>query len=108
MEVVEKPHCQWRATAHQAPISNSCSKTASLLLSGGGKSTILDEDYRKAGKIDTTSFCTDFSLAENEILATIIQTLGQGCVPHSNYNGIRAELYKLNVSLIGGNKVPHY
>jgi hypothetical protein len=64
---------------------------------GRGKSTVLDEGYRKAGTIDTTNFCTDFSLAENEILATIIQTLGQGCVPRGNYNGIRAEMYKLNV-----------
>jgi hypothetical protein len=58
---------------------------------------VLDETYRKAAKMNRSSFAIDFCPYEVGIIDTIAQmllpTLG-GC----SLSGVRAELYKLNVS----------
>ncbi|KAK5062691.1 hypothetical protein LTR84_004765 [Exophiala bonariae] len=64
---------------------------------GRGGEDVLDETYRKAGKMNTTQFCTDFSLAEHGVIDTIVQALLQEGAHGGKYNGVRAELYKLNV-----------
>ena len=63
---------------------------------GVGSKEVLDEEYRKAGKMDTHDFCTDFSPYEYGVVDTINQALAQGS--HSAGGlGVKAELYKLNV-----------
>jgi hypothetical protein len=59
---------------------------------------IIDESYRKASKLDTTAFSTNFCPYESGIIDVIGQTL----LPKypSSCQGIRAELYKLNVSSV--------
>lgn len=66
---------------------------------GKGKEDVLDEDYRKASKMDVSQFCTDFTLAEHGVIDTVTQALVQGAPVSDKYNGVRAELYKLNVGL---------
>lgn len=53
-----------------------------------------DETYRRATKLDTTEFCTDFNPYEHGIIDIIAQLL----LPpvRTDFSGIRAELYKLN------------
>lgn len=64
---------------------------------------VLDEKYRKAAKLDTSEFSTNFHPHDCGILDSIQQILlpstirgaqGVGIGPQ----GVRAELYKLNVS----------
>ncbi|KAF2184518.1 hypothetical protein K469DRAFT_688537 [Zopfia rhizophila CBS 207.26] len=38
---------------------------------GKGKEEVLDEEYRKAGKMDVTEFCTNFNLAQHGIIESI-------------------------------------
>lgn len=57
---------------------------------------VVDESYRKAIKMDNTAFSTDFCPYKLGIIDTIAQML----LPNTEkctFNGIRAELYKLNV-----------
>lgn len=58
---------------------------------------VIDETYRKASKLDTSAFSTNFCPYE----AGIIDDIDQALLPKvpSSAQGIRAELYKLNVSL---------
>ena len=72
---------------------------------GRGGEDVFDESYRKAGKMDVTHFCTDFNLAEHGILDTVVQALLQGGAHGEMYNGVRAELYKLNVSSFRGHRI---
>lgn len=65
---------------------------------GRGGEDVLDESYRKAGKLDESAFCTNF----NPHSLGIINTFGQALAPDSwqqtnETHGIRAEMYKLNV-----------
>jgi hypothetical protein len=62
---------------------------------------VVDESYRKASKLDTSAFSTDFCPYE----AGIVDVIGQALRPQrrSHYQGIRAELYKLNVSILKPN-----
>ena len=69
---------------------------------GVGGRDVLDEEYRKAGKLDTSQFSTNFHPHDCGILDSIQQILlpstirggqGVGVGPQ----GVRAELYKLNV-----------
>lgn len=63
----------------------------------GGKD-VLDETYRKAGKIDETAFSTNFSPYALGIVDTAAQALAPNtCRQTNETHGIRAELYKLNV-----------
>lgn len=56
---------------------------------------VIDESYRKASKLDTSAFSTNFCPYESGI----IDTIGQALLPEvsSSSQSIRAELYKLNV-----------
>jgi hypothetical protein len=69
-------------------------QTASFGLKG---QDVIDEAYRKASKLDPSAFLTSFCPHE----VGIIDVLGQILLPlpHSKSQGIRAELYKLNVGL---------
>ncbi|RSM00093.1 hypothetical protein CEP52_009324 [Fusarium oligoseptatum] len=62
---------------------------------GIGSKEVLDEEYRKAGKLDDTAFSTSFNPYEHGIMDTINQVLAQGA--HREGLGVRAEMYKLNV-----------
>lgn len=62
---------------------------------GVGSKEVLDEEYRKAGKLDDTAFSTSFNPYEHGIMDTINQVLAQGA--HREGLGVRAEMYKLNV-----------
>lgn len=62
---------------------------------GRGQQDILEESYRKASKLDTTAFVTDFC----PYAAGIIDVVAQLLLPKvaDDVRGVRAELYKLNV-----------
>ncbi|KAL6414139.1 hypothetical protein AUP68_00655 [Ilyonectria robusta] len=65
---------------------------------GINKTEVLDETYRKASKMDTDKFSTDFHPHEHGIMDTIVQALAHGDHTSKPSNlGVRAELYKLNV-----------
>jgi len=64
---------------------------------GAGSEEVLDDDYRKAGKMDATQFCTDFNIAEHEIINTVAQVLVHAGEKYGG-SGVSAELDKLNVS----------
>ncbi|KAF5001951.1 hypothetical protein FGRMN_692 [Fusarium graminum] len=69
---------------------------------------VLDEEYRKAGKMETDSFCSNFSPYEHGIIDTINQVFAQGGQYDDRGLGIKAELYKLNVySAPSGKFKPH-
>ncbi|CAI6289386.1 unnamed protein product [Periconia digitata] len=74
---------------------------------GRGGEAVLDEKYRKAGKLDRSEFATNFCPYE----AGIIDVLTQLLVPeykYRNLNSIKAELYKLNIySAPNGKFRPH-
>jgi hypothetical protein len=57
---------------------------------------VFDDSYRKASKLDTSAFSTNFC----PYVSGIIDAVGQTLLPRhsSSDQGIRAELYKLNVS----------
>lgn len=67
---------------------------------GIGSQEVLDEEYRKAGKMNTEDFCTNFNPYEHGIVDTINQVLAQASVTDARGLGVKAELYKLNVSLV--------
>ncbi|KAF5238711.1 hypothetical protein FANTH_10209 [Fusarium anthophilum] len=64
---------------------------------GVGSQEVLDEEYRKAGKMNTEDFCTNFNPYEHGIVDTINQVLAQASVTDARGLGVKAELYKLNV-----------
>jgi hypothetical protein len=59
---------------------------------------ILDETYRKATKMDRSAFSVDFCPYESGIIDTVAQLLVANSGSRTRMNGVRAELYKLNVS----------
>lgn len=62
--------------------------------------SVLDETYRKAGKLDSNAFSCDFSPYSVGIIDTTAQALVPNLAQRTNQsNGLRAELYKLNVWL---------
>ena len=69
---------------------------------GVGGRDVLDEEYRKAAKLDASDFSTDFHPHDCGILDSVQQILlpsiiqGGQCIGIGP-QGIRAELYKLNV-----------
>lgn len=67
---------------------------------GIGSQEVLDEEYRKAGKMNIEDFCTNFNPYEHGIADTINQVLAQASVTDARGLGVKAELYKLNVSLM--------
>lgn len=69
---------------------------------GRGGQDVMDETYRKAGKLDETAFSCNF----NPYVLGIVDTAAQSLVPNmwkqtNQTHGLRAELYKLNVSGFG-------
>ncbi|KAF2014657.1 hypothetical protein BU24DRAFT_349125 [Aaosphaeria arxii CBS 175.79] len=58
---------------------------------------VLDDTYRKATKMDRSNFSTDFCPYELGIIDTIAQILLPGSKENIHTNGVKAELYKLNV-----------
>jgi hypothetical protein len=58
---------------------------------------VVDESYRKASKLEASAFSASFCPYETGI----IDAIGQALLPqrHGGFQGIRAELYKLNVYL---------
>ncbi|TGO13033.1 hypothetical protein BTUL_0078g00420 [Botrytis tulipae] len=68
----------------------------------GGKN-VLDETYRKAGKLDRSQFSIDFHPHDYGILDVITQTLLQDVSQtdflrnRGDHRGVLAELYKLNI-----------
>ncbi|KAK5714856.1 hypothetical protein LTR17_016966 [Elasticomyces elasticus] len=67
---------------------------------------VVDESYRKAGKLDVAAFCSDFCPYTT---GTINNVVNQLLVPSLNaHRSVKAELYKLNVySGPGGRFKPH-
>jgi len=55
---------------------------------------VLDESYRKAGKLDRAYFASNFDLERSGLLNAMRSTLLEG---HDEKKAIEAELYKLNV-----------
>jgi hypothetical protein len=60
---------------------------------GVGSKEVLDETYRKAGKMNAPRFSTNFNPYEHGVMDVVSQAL-----VHANHRGIKAELYNLNVS----------
>lgn len=72
---------------------------------------MLDEEYRKAGKLDRSMFAVDFHPHDYAIVDVIAQTLLPGTDPgalglynvdgemRNEHRGVRCELYKVNVRL---------
>lgn len=61
---------------------------------------VLDETYRKAGKIDEDCFSTNFSPYALGMIDTAAQALVPNICRQTNETyGVRAELYKLNVCI---------
>jgi hypothetical protein len=63
---------------------------------------VIDDSYRKAGKLDRSEFLTDFHPHDCGIIDSFRQILLPGMIPGGQGTGIgtkgvRAELYKLNV-----------
>jgi hypothetical protein len=77
------------------PVSKLVAGTQPASFGFQGKD-VIDESYRKASKMDTSAFSTNFCPYE----LGIIDVIGQTLLPKSprSCQGIRAELYKLNVS----------
>ncbi|KAJ8079243.1 hypothetical protein PM082_021743 [Marasmius tenuissimus] len=67
---------------------------------GRANEDVLDESYRKAGKMDAEKFASKFNLETSRILPTVLPQLlvGSG----KNDHEVEAELYKLNVYGEGG------
>lgn len=65
---------------------------------GRGGECVMDETYRKAGKLDSSAFSCDFNPYSLGIIDTIAQALIPTLAQRTNQShGLRAELYKLNV-----------
>lgn len=60
---------------------------------------VLDESYRKATKMDRSTFSIDFCPYELGIVDTIAQVLLPNAGGSAGTKGVKAELYKLNVRL---------
>ncbi|KAK2033580.1 hypothetical protein LX32DRAFT_500080, partial [Colletotrichum zoysiae] len=75
---------------------------------GRNEQEVLDETYRKAGKMDESAFCTNFNPYEHGIVDTVLQSLARTDESSAVNRGVRAELYKLNIySAPSGRFKPH-
>src|SRR3569833_330105 len=63
---------------------------------GVGNRDVLDESYRKAGKMDADQFLTSFNPNEVGIVSTIAQYLLPGLRHAKQSRDVKVELYKLN------------
>ena len=71
-------------------LSNACQPATF----GVNQDDILDESYRKAGKLDVTDFATKIVVADSRLMDVVRSELLEG---HESNRTIKAELYKLNV-----------
>ena len=60
---------------------------------GRGTETLLDETYRRAGKMDTENFTSGLDVDA----CGIVDTVQTGLLPMNSLRNITAKLYKLNV-----------
>jgi len=79
---------------------------------GVGGQDVLDMDYRNAGKLDSSEFATNFHPHDCGIVDSIDQILLPGTLKNPQGigigpQGVRAELYKLNV-ILGPPSEHHY
>ncbi|KAH5641592.1 hypothetical protein HBI51_132510 [Parastagonospora nodorum] len=81
-------------TKEPSPIAKLVAGTQPASFGLQGKD-VIDESYRKASKLDTSAFSTNFC----PYATGIIDVVGQTLLPKlpSSVQGIRAELYKLNI-----------
>ncbi|KAJ4319051.1 hypothetical protein N0V94_004103 [Neodidymelliopsis sp. IMI 364377] len=82
------------STASNEPLLKLITATQPASFGYNGED-IIDESYRKATKLEPSAFSVDFCPYAVGIIDTIGQTLLP--LPNRNFQGIRAELYKLNV-----------
>src|ERR1700733_2489961 len=61
---------------------------------GVNQEDVLDESYRKAGKMDVTDFSPKFNLADSSLMDIVRSELLEG---HKSNKAIKTELYKLNL-----------
>ena len=71
-------------------LSETCDKATF----GLNKEDVLDESYRKAGKLDSSNICTKLDPERSGLINIIRYNLLQG---NASTKPIKAELYKLNV-----------
>jgi hypothetical protein len=76
------------------PQLEQLSKACDPATFGVDQKDVLDESYRKAGKLDTAHFAQKFSLGRSGLINAINSDLLEG---HDENKMIEAELYKLNV-----------
>ena len=69
---------------------------------------VLDETYRKAAKMDSSCFSSDFCPYTLGIVDTIAQVLLPNVSEAIGTKGVRAELYKLNASVPSWTSPPVY
>lgn len=84
--------------AHFAKLLEECQPATF----GIGREEVLDEEYCKAVKMDTTAFCTSFTPYEYGVIDAINKALVRCGKTTEDQRGVKAELYKLNV--IDGNE----
>lgn len=70
------------------------SRTCDAATFGRNQEDVLDESYRKAGKLDSTDFATFFDPVRSGLVEIIRGNLLEG---HDDSKPVYAELYKLNV-----------
>jgi hypothetical protein len=65
---------------------------------GRGEESVLDEDYRKAGKLDLTQFSSSFDLYSTTIPDIVSEELMVGVTEKDDSRmNVRFEPYKLNI-----------
>lgn len=60
---------------------------------------VLDESYRKAGKLDNTNFAVKFDIGRSGLIEVIRSNF---LAEYNERRSVRAELYKLNVYGMSG------
>lgn len=97
IEKIILPMTETELNAIESPVAKLVAGTQPASFGYKGQD-VVDESYRKASKLDTSAFSTNFCPYE----AGIIDVIGQTLLPKApnSSQGIRAELYKLNVSLM--------
>lgn len=102
--VLETPASQARlvlplAQKDPGPLKNLINDLQPASFGYQGKD-VFDETYRKALKMDTDNFATTFNPYECGIIDAIAQALLPSTPDSDLRRGVRAELYKMNVSLL--------
>ncbi|KAF9483538.1 hypothetical protein BDN70DRAFT_289522 [Pholiota conissans] len=72
---------------------------------GRNQENVLDENYRKAGKMDAADLCTQFSPWNSGVLKTVVDSLFRS--NNKSIADVEVELYKLNVYGPGSFFKPH-